>query len=118
MSKIKYLPVLICLVFICVSCGRDNSDKRYASLPSDQREEVIDIDKQIKELQKEMEINLRKFQKEELEAQKEVFDEFKEFSESVKEGQQFQDRANQIREIIIELQQKKMHILENQFPQK
>lgn len=118
MSRLKCLLAVMIIALISVSCGKKEPEKRYPNLPPKEREEVIKIDDKIKKLQKELEENLRAFQKEEGESQKEVFDQFKEFSESVKHGEKFQQKADQIRQTIIELQQKKVHILEDHGPKK
>jgi len=114
--------ILLCtaILMTVVSCDRGEVKEKeeYATLPPDVKEQVLTLDAEIKKLQKEMEYNLRQFQKEEVEAQGEVFDDWQEFSESVKAGEKFQDKANAIREKIVQLQQQKVRLLENGFPEK
>ena len=120
MSKIKKIFACLLMLGLLVSCGSSEIKKKdpYAALPPDVKEQVVKLDIQIKELQTQLEKNLRAFQKEEVEAQGEVFEEWQKFSESVKEGERFQDKANALREKIVRLQQQKVRLVENGFPQK
>jgi len=118
----NYFKWLVCLsVFgLLASCGNSETKQEdpYAGLPSDVKEKVMNLDEQIKQLQAQLEKNLRAFQNEEGEAQGDVYDEWQAFSESVKEGERYQEKANELREKIISLQQEKVRLLENGVPQK
>lgn len=111
-----YLSVL----GLVVSCGESKIKETdpYAALPPDIKEQVVKLDEQIKELQVQLEKNLRAFQNDDVEAQADVFGEWQKFSESVKAGEQYQEKANELREKIISLQQEKVRLLENGVPQK
>jgi len=115
MKTMKFFAFLLLGSLLTISCGErkeDKQEKAYSNLPESVREQVMALDSQIRTLQKEMEENMRKFQKQESLADDEVFDEWQKFSESVKQGERFQDKANQLREQIIKLQQEKVRLLE------
>ncbi len=116
MKVMKFLVSLLLGSLLTISCGErkdDKQEKAYPNLPKNVREQVMALDSEIKDLQKEMEENMRKFQNQESLAEEEVFDKWEKFSESVKQGERFQDKANQLREQIIKLQQEKVRLLEN-----
>ncbi len=110
---------LICL--LTLSCDRDKREPvnpEYASFPKKQREAVIKIDKEIDKLQNQMEKNMMGFDKEEFKGERDVHGSWQKFSASEEEASKGQQKSIRIRERIIELQQKKMKILEDQTPQK
>jgi len=119
---VKYLKYLACmsLLGLLASCGSSEIKQKdpYAALPPDVREQVVKLDEQINELQAQLEKALRAFQNEDVDSQEEVFDKWQDFSESVKQSEQYQEQAKALREKIISLQQEKVHLLENGVPKK
>ncbi len=117
----KFFLALILTCLLVLSCEPDKKEPvnpDYASLPKEQREVVIKIDKEIDKLQNEMGKNMTGFDKEEEQGEGEVHGNWQKFSVSEKAASKNQQQTARIKERIIELQQKKIKILEDRTPQK
>lgn len=120
-AKIKFFISLTILGLCIHSCNSSNEEEKnpgYSHLTKDRKEAVKKIDKAIDKLQNKMEKAMQGFETEAKKAQNEVYEKWGKFSNSVKETHGDQKKINEIRKKIVELQQKKMKLLENPAPQK
>ncbi len=121
MFKVNFLGIIGIVCLLAMSCepvDRDAEKSKYDYLPQKQQEQVAKIDKQIEELHEDMEKYMFGFREKTREAADEVYGEWRRFGSTVEEAAEDQEKLNEIRERIVELQQKKIKILENHAPQK
>lgn len=113
-SFYKMIRISCLLSLMLISCENKSALEQKKTKEKSQEEEIHDIDKEIKEkVQQLAEYRLKVFNRE-MQAQDQMLDEWKGFSEKIKDSEQYEEFVVKIEKRIHELQERKQVLLKQQ----